>query len=29
VGEAALGSPDPGAVTIALFYRAAQGAVGA
>ncbi|PDP85390.1 dihydroxyacetone kinase subunit L [Glycomyces fuscus] len=29
VGEAALGSPDPGAVTIALFYRAAQGVVGA
>ncbi len=28
VGEAALGSPDPGAVTVALFYRAAQGVVG-
>ena len=24
VGEAALGSPDPGAVTIAMFYQAAQ-----
>ncbi|WP_150237566.1 dihydroxyacetone kinase subunit DhaL [Nocardiopsis quinghaiensis] len=24
VGESALGSPDPGAVTIALFYRAAE-----
>lgn len=27
VGEAALGSPDPGAVTIALFYRAADAAL--
>ncbi|WP_017574046.1 dihydroxyacetone kinase subunit DhaL [Nocardiopsis halotolerans] len=29
VGASALGIPDPGAVTIALFYRAAQEAVGA
>ncbi|WP_159945403.1 MULTISPECIES: DAK2 domain-containing protein [unclassified Nocardiopsis] len=29
VGEAALGSPDPGAVTIALFYRAAREALDA